>query len=255
MNTTRILNHPWPPDLDPATVPFAGRTVTVLRRQGFFDDPTLFNTTTASDVLSWWYAGPVTVNDLRTTGNDAIRRYHQESNLRAQIATDLTAVASEPWAEQIWYHDPRFTKHLPRSDSTVHDIATTGSTTDRRVLWNHLPALRAAIDTQATLGLDGAVAQYVELISGQHRERLKVLLARTGLSGRNPTTGGEAGRILGVSRRRIYQLEPKLSNHRTRTVSPAGVWMPQVTRALVTGWPDGYTDAAIAAITRFVSPQ
>jgi hypothetical protein len=101
-----ILNHPWPSDLDPATVPFTGRTVTVLRRQGFFDDRALFNTATVSDVLSWWYAGPVTVNDLRTTGNNAIRQYHDEANGRRQIAADLEPVSSEAWAKQIWHHDP-----------------------------------------------------------------------------------------------------------------------------------------------------
>jgi hypothetical protein len=29
-----ILDAPWPPDLDPATVPFRVRTVTILRRKG-----------------------------------------------------------------------------------------------------------------------------------------------------------------------------------------------------------------------------
>lgn len=126
MSTTRIVDHAWPADLDPATVPFTGRTVTVLHRQGFFDDWALFNTVTASDVLSWWYAGPVTVKDLRTTGNDAIRQYHEETDLRVQIAADLKTVALEPWATQVWCHDPRFPKYLPRGDSTVHAIATTG---------------------------------------------------------------------------------------------------------------------------------
>jgi hypothetical protein len=103
--------------------------------------------------------------------------------------------------------------------------------------------------------LSDAVAQYVEVISVQHGVRLEVLLARTGLSGRDPISGGDAGRMLGVSYQRIYQLEQQLANHRTRTAPPAGVWMPQVAQAERTGWPDGYTEMGIAAVTRFVTPQ
>jgi hypothetical protein len=36
-----MANAPWPPDLDPGTVPFRVRTVTILRRKGIWDDPTL----------------------------------------------------------------------------------------------------------------------------------------------------------------------------------------------------------------------
>lgn len=47
-----ILESSWPSDLDPATVPFKARTVTVLRRQGFSDDWTRFKGLTASRVLA-----------------------------------------------------------------------------------------------------------------------------------------------------------------------------------------------------------
>ena len=104
-------------------------------------------------------------------------------------------------------------------------------------------------------GLLVAVAQYVEAISGQTGERLTVLLARRGLNGQNPTTGGEAARRLGVSCQRVYQLERQLSNHLTRAAPPAWGWMPQVTRVRRTWWPDSYSDAGIATITEFVSPH
>jgi hypothetical protein len=138
---------------------------------------------------------------------------------------------------------------------TVHDIATRGTVTDRRDLWDHLDGLYAAVESQALLGLGEAVARYVELITGQSCERLEVLLARMGLNGRDPITRVEAAGRLGVSYQRIYQLEQQLSKHRNRAAPPAGVWMPQVTRAQHTGWPDGYTDTGIAAITGFVSPR
>jgi Fe-S-cluster formation regulator IscX/YfhJ len=76
VNDTGILNETWPADLDPKTVPFRKRTVTILRRLGFFDDPALLNEVTEADVLGWWYAGVKTVADLRDTGNAAIAAHH-----------------------------------------------------------------------------------------------------------------------------------------------------------------------------------
>ncbi len=63
MESDRLLAQPWPPDLNPATVPFRTRSVTILRRMGLFDDPSLFNTLTEAEVWSWWNAGVGTVAD------------------------------------------------------------------------------------------------------------------------------------------------------------------------------------------------
>ena len=102
MNNARILGTPWPADLNPADVPFKRGTETVLRRQGYFDDPSLFDSLTESDVAGWWNAGPVTVDDIRNAGNNAIRLHHETAAVRHQIRTDLSVVAQEPWAEHIW---------------------------------------------------------------------------------------------------------------------------------------------------------
>ena len=197
----------------------------------------------------------MTIANLRTTAHAAIRQHHQEAGLCARMNIELIDIAAEPWATRIWYRDPRITNHVPKGDATVYDIATSGSLADRRFLFDRIDGLRAAIESQPALVLSAAVAQYVEAISGQSGERLEVLLARSGLNGRDPITAAEAGRILCVSCQRIYQLEQQLANHRIRAGSPAGVWMPQVIQAQATGWPDGYTDSGLAAITAFVSPQ
>ena len=141
---------------------------------------------------------------------------------------ELADVAAEPWATQVWYRDPRFADHLPKSNATVHEIATAGTAIDRRFLFDRLDGLRVAIDKQAVLSLTDAVAEYVELTTGQHGTRLEVLLARTGLNGQDPIPRADAGRRLGVSYQRIYQLEQKLQTHRHRATSPGGIWMPQV---------------------------
>jgi hypothetical protein len=77
VDDTPILSAPWPPDLDPATVLFLTRSVTVLTRMGYFDDPSLFDILTEAEVLSWTNAGPKTVEDIRSTGNEAIRLHHE----------------------------------------------------------------------------------------------------------------------------------------------------------------------------------
>jgi hypothetical protein len=251
VSNTLILNLPWPDDLDIETVPFATRTTTVLKRRGFYDDPTRFDDLTVADLAGWWNTGPATVANLRTTAHTAIRQHHRETELRVRLTVDLDSVASEAWSAQVWYRDPRFTAFVPNRKVTVHDIATCGTASDRRYLWDRLPGLYAAIESQTALGVREAVAQYVEAISGQHGERLEVLLARTGLNGRDPITGAEAGRRLGVSYQRIHQLEQQLEAHRTRCAAPAGIWMPQVGETERDIWPDGFTEGGVATIRSF----
>lgn len=251
MGCSRLLSEPWPPDLDPVMVAFKTRSETVLRRMGYFDDPSLFDTLTEAEVMSWWNAGVRTVEDIRNTGNEAIRRHHDEATEHAQLKADLASVAEEPWAKHIWHRDPRFAALLPKGDATVYDIATTGTLADQRVLWGNLNALRGAVAVQASLSLPRAVAQYVEAISGQHGERLEVLLARTGLNGQDPITGREAARRLNRSDARIQQIRDSLLRHRDRCRLPEGVWMPQVGAAERDGWPEGYTAGGVEATRAF----
>ncbi len=79
VDDTLLLDAPWPDDLDLATVPFLKRSVTILRRVGYFDEWTLFNTLTGVEVLSWTMAGVGNVADITTTGNAAIVEYHGKS--------------------------------------------------------------------------------------------------------------------------------------------------------------------------------
>ncbi len=198
MDNDLLLDMPWPVDLDPGSVPFEGRTETILRRHGFYDDWSLFNDLAEADAAGWWNAGPVTVEDIRITGNEAIRHHHDTVDLRHRIDTDLVAVALELWARHIWHRDPRFAEFVPKGDSTVREIATSGAALDRRALWDHLNGLRATVEAQAALSLPEAVSEYTEAVSGQHGQRLDVLLAVTGLNGSDAITGVEAGRVLGV---------------------------------------------------------
>jgi hypothetical protein len=136
--------------------------------------------------------------------------------------TDMSNLASEPWAPHIWYRDPRFSRFVPKGDLTVYQVATSGAGVDRRFLWEHGNELRDAVDAQARLSLLDAISQYVEAISGQHGERLDALLACTGLNGLDPITGADAARRLGVSHQRMSQIVGQLYRARDRACPPQG---------------------------------
>jgi hypothetical protein len=138
-----------------------------------------------------------------------------------QALIDQERCCGVPWAPHIWYHDPRFTRFIPKGDHTVYEIATSGSAVDRRFLWEQGTELRNAVDAQATLSLLDAVSQYVEAISGQHGDRLEALVARIGLNGHYPINGTEAARRLGVSHQRFCQIVQHLHRARGRACPPA----------------------------------
>lgn len=248
MDSNRILDAPWPADLNPADVPFNGRSETVLRRQGFYENTSRFDTLTEADVADWWGARSVTVDDIRTTGNEAIRLHHETTELRLRIDAALSAVAVEPWADHIWYRDPRFSAFLPKANSTVHDIVASGSAADRNVLWDQIDDLSAAVARQGELSLGDAVSEYVEAVSGQRGRRLDALLAVTGFNGHDPIIGPEAARRLNVSSQRIYQVVDQLHRRMEKARPSSGAWLPQIAIADETDWPSGYTQRGIEAI-------
>jgi hypothetical protein len=168
-------------------------------------------------------------------------------------ASDRAAVVSEPWARHIWWRDPRFAEYVPKTDGTVYDIATSGTDDDRESLWGNREALRDAVAAQATLTLPDAVSEYVEAISGQHGERLDMLLAVTGLNGQDPISALEGSRRIRRSRVRGGQLRRRLFVLRGQARPPAGIWMPQVGEAERDGWPDRYTEEGIEATRKFFS--
>ena len=247
---------PWPEDLDPATVPFKGRSETILRRHGFYGNWSLFNDLAEADAAGWWNAGPVTVEDIRITGNEAIHHHHDTVDLRHRIDTDLAAVALEPWSPHIWHRDPRFAEFVPKGDSTVREITTSGTALDRRALWDRLDDLRAAVKApRVHCRSRRRWLSYIEAVSGQHGERLDVLLAETGLNGLEPITRPEAARRLNVSRARIYQIVNQMNRRLARARPRHGAWIPQLSVAEETGWPDEYRENGIEATRKMFAPQ
>lgn len=252
MANNTVLGDSWPPDLDPRTVPFKGRTVTVLERAGVFDDWSRFDELTEVEVAGWWNAGPVTVDDLRATGDAAIRRHHAEAQLRPKIARDLHAVARERWSNHVWRNDPRFGSLVP-AGGTVYWIAKEGSSKARRQLWDSLEGHTCDGCYTGQARSDCRCGAVYGGDNRQHENRLEVLLARTGLDGQAPITAVEAGDRVGVSHQRIGQIVEQLHYHDDRAAPPRAVWMPQLDAAMGSGWPDGYSEVGVASTVVFFS--
>ena len=222
-----ILAHAWPPDLDPARVPFRQRTITTLQRMRLWGDMTQIDNITEEDVAGFWLTGPATVGDLVITGNAAINWHHHE-------ASDLAAaLVGEEWTRQVWRPDRRFRDLLPPTDATVYDIATIGHHDHQRHLLGTLPALRQRLAQLAAEPSDEALIRYVSVNTGQSRKRTVVLLQQRGLFA-PAITGSEAGRQLGVSQQRIHQLVTQV-RYRIEQIQPpdgARAWFPQKPEAI-----------------------
>ncbi len=136
----------------------------------------------------------------------------------------------------------------------MYGVVTSGTDDDRTFLWVNLEALREVVAAQAALTLPDAVSDYVEAISGQHGDRLDVLLAVTGLNGQDPISALEGSRRIGRAPTRAGQLRRRLFVLRDQARPPAGVWMPQVTDAVRDGWPGEYTKAGVEATRAFFDP-
>ncbi|MCH7668141.1 MAG: hypothetical protein IIC71_02905 [Acidobacteria bacterium] len=145
-------------------------------------------------------------------------------------------------------HDPRLSEFFPKCDATDYEIATSGTALKLRHLWEQLDSLRAVLEAQAALPLREAILQYVEAVSGQLGKRLGALLARTGLSGTDPVTGAEAGKMLCVTQQRISQIVRQLHRRTDLARPPAGIWMPQIAAAESDGWRVEFSVRGIEAI-------
>ncbi len=135
----------------------------------------------------------------------------------------------------MWRRDLRFGDVLPDVDAPVHDIAISGQHSDQRYLLKTLPKLQKRLNEFGRENRDDALIRYVSANTGQSRHWTTRLLQSLGLL--EPTiTGSEAGRQLGVSPQRIYQLVGQI-RHRIEQVQPpngATPWLPQDPTAVPT---------------------
>jgi hypothetical protein len=239
-----ILDRPWPEDLDPATAGFKTRTITILRRHGYWDDPTKLDTLTADEFLAIETSGTVVLTDLVEKGNAAIawheglppqqRRGHAiVVEWNAEERRKLRRLVDRKWAHQMWRLDPRFADLLPKIDATVAEIATEGSIDDQKQLLRNLPLLQDRLRYYRGRR-EESLQVFVSGITGQTGRRLEVLLAMAGFT-QPQLTQKEGARRLGVSRSRTQQLVKQLWRAWDRAAPQAGVWQLQESADRVRG--------------------
>jgi hypothetical protein len=231
-----ILNKPWPLDLDPAQAGFKTWTETILRRHGYWDDPTRLDTLTADQFLALENVGTGVLADLVEKGNAAIawhqnlppeerRGYSVIIRWDAEDRQKLRRLTDRKWAHQVWRRDPRFTDLLPNVDATVAEIATDGSVDERKALLRNLPLLQERLAYYRSRR-DESLRVFVSGITSQTGERLDVLLAVAGFT-QPQITKAEGARRLGISHPRMRQIVGRLWHHWDKAAPPAGVWQLQ----------------------------
>jgi hypothetical protein len=128
---------------------------------GLWGDMTRIDDLQVDDVAAFWVTGPVTINDIITSSDEAIAWHHNEASRLAEQGEGMD------WARQVWRRDRRFRDLLPDTDTTIHDIAISGHHTDQRHLLKSLPKLQKRLDTLGVEGRDQAVIRYVSTNTGQ----------------------------------------------------------------------------------------
>jgi len=154
------------------------------------------------------------------------------------VRVAASALARKRWAGQITAQDPRVGNRLLALDPSARtpreaaarlaNAKYTPSQAKRtaaaiRVFTRDLDALRR-------LGLGVELAQIVNALVERETAQTAVL-ARTGLSGAEPTTLEAASQIVGVTRERVRQIEKKF---RDRVATCDAIWTPVLDRALQT---------------------
>ncbi len=165
-----------------------------------------------------------------------------ESQAYSTSAADLSAIrgvlqelADSDSAEMISGGDPRFSDLIPAdvdslaafSRSVLAEIVTqrdAGTTQlslpidlpdlphESASLFQWLSDIKTRIKQIEMLTLEDLLSQYLRACTGFTGQRLDAMLARLGWAGSPPTTLEEAGRLLGVTRERLRQIEQKVRN-------------------------------------------
>ena len=170
----------------------------------------------------------------------------------------LIAAAGEPWADLVSTEDPRFRALLPPGRGTflerVESVVASGSLVECEKLLDSVPLLRSRLAEIENLPLESALADYLESVTRMTGERLNALLARFGWAGDPPATLEVAGRMIGVTRERLRQVEARV----TEKLVARAVFMPALTRAIAAlegAAPIAEEDASELLSTRGISKK
>jgi hypothetical protein len=245
------VGHSWPEDLDPAFVPWRTRTRNALINAGVLEHLDRIPVLTFGQLSRLRNIGEVGILDfLATLESVELHLGNQASSppppppeappaeLEPATAEVVLRALDEDWVDEIGPHDSRFASLLPPIRGTLFetiDALTTGVYSDRNAVGlidrisSTLPSIRAKADLIRALPIEEALGELLGGLLGESGKHVKALLARLQLDGRSrPITLEEAGRITGISRERVRQIEKRVRDR----LAEARFFIPQIDRGM-----------------------
>jgi Bacterial RNA polymerase, alpha chain C terminal domain len=156
----------------------------------------------------------------------------------------LEGIVQQPWAEQVFGSDPRFSDLLPFRKGSVYqiidgllsawDLRELTIEDQRRIHLLALEAdnLRQRVEEISQLKLDDALDQLFEKVTRQTGVRKSVLMRRMGWSPASAITLERAGDLLDLTRERIRQIQERLTAKINSHLPTQKVFLPQLEQAI-----------------------
>jgi hypothetical protein len=240
----------WPSALNIGDVPWRRRTRNCLLRVGMQRRLTDLQQITFGDLFAIPSMGALSVLDFACTLEATIDEYQLSLPASAEptpgappspkgesnFSKLLLSVLDEPWSDWISERDPRFAGLLPaESHGTLTEridrLSSTPETRDGdfEALAEATSRVRDRIAELGVMSLEAVLREYLGALSGIRDKRLPAVLARLHWDGsENERTLEEAGKMVGVTRERIRQLQSKVLDR----LPPHPVVMPALDTAL-----------------------
>lgn len=218
----------WIQGVELDELPFATRTVNVLKRAGWYSSVDLLTSITHGELLGVRNAGPRTLLDFATVCEQLALHVGPMTEPDHYLQQELAKLNDAFPLSEVHPEDPRVSD-LGLRGSSLHDaLAKIGRISvdpDAQARARKLlAAVRSRLESLNSEVLEDALARLIEAAQVGHGE---ALIARLGWDGNGGCTLQEAGDLAGVSRERVRQLEGRLKKQ-LETVN----YVPQVDRAI-----------------------
>ncbi|MGH7240234.1 MAG: hypothetical protein ACREHG_09275, partial [Candidatus Saccharimonadales bacterium] len=241
----QCVGRVWPLGLKVDEFGWSVRTRRRLEGNGLLNDLNKLTTLTIADLLEIEGMGVLSILDFCSTTEGAIDYYEQLTSSYASerntdntnnILSELESTYNEIWSSQISEQDPRFAKFLSPGKGTLYDrLDRLISEPDEIDTIVQIPSLLRSIsvikkyaETLLTEPLEDSLLNFLKLISKSDGDRLDVLAQRLGWKGHEIVTLDECGKILGITRERIRQMQNKIIH----SLPDHEIFMPRLDQAL-----------------------
>lgn len=251
LRAVRVFTQPWPPSLDPLSLPLRTRTSNSLRGQAGRRLASIPLThLTYGQLFEIPRMGVVSILDFACVGEAAIRSAQARRSGHAEVPPDLDQDEDEagaapwmdalqevlalPWARQVSSQDPRFRGIWPFGPSTAYEVAEwllQRPFEDLRTVQRAAASMQAVGRRAAALSvqpLEEALRDLLKAVSKLDERKFEALVARLGWGGRPPITLAESALIAGVTGERMRQIQSLVLDR----LPEHPVYLPALDRAL-----------------------